>query len=514
MRTQRRWAAAVCVAFALGAGQPACAAEPEYRGKPASEWVDRLTSRDDAEREAAVNAIAADPAGAKPVLDEIVVHLGDPGIRRRLARRKALAALGRLAFASLQDGLLNPNASVRSASFNELLIFRVSPSDPICYLGDLARISGRTEAIRALVERLRDESPDVRRIAARELGHVRSTDAAAVVVPALRSVAINDPESKVRSMAILSLGLRLNWPTVRRPPEVTREIQLLRLLGDLHDHDETTVDQALIDSGRVRPTNPEPASAIANLLTSSSFSTRLLATTASIGFPLGVEPLPTNIGGIAHGEIPRPEVIECLVGLGVTAIPALLKAHHRETDDFLRRGLTEAIDKVTIGTDSMDEVRGLASDPRQYVRTWATQKLIELNDASPAAAAIWTRRLGDPDWTTRESAIVKLMDMGQVAVPALVEVTRDKNPLARRKAVFVITVIGQPSNDAIDALVRTLDDDDEQVRFWACVALGRVKNQQSRLVPLMTARQTDASERVRTAARNAFQQLVLVETGK
>ena len=42
---------------------------------------------------------------------------------------------------------------------------------------------------------------------------------------------------------------------------------------------------------------------------------------------------------------------------------------------------------------------------------------------------------------------------------------------------------------------------DETVRFWACVALGRVKDQQIRLAPLLTTRQTDSSEKVRGAAR-------------
>ena len=50
------------------------------------------------------------------------------------------------------------------------------------------------------------------------------------------------------------------------------------------------------------------------------------------------------------------------------------------------------------------------------------------------------------------------------------------------------------------------------VRFWACVALGRVKDQQIRLAPLLTTRQTDSSEKVRTAARNAFQQLTLTSS--
>ena len=142
------------------------------------------------------------------------------------------------------------------------------------------------------------------------------------------------------------------------------------------------------------------------------------------------------------------------------------------------------------------------------------EKLFNLGDVSPAPISVLAKQMASADRKVREKAALAMMDMGPPALPSLIEIAQNKDPLVRRKAVYVITVIGQPSVAAVDALVRALDDDDETVRFWACVSLGRVKDQRMRLAPLLTARQTDASEKVRGAARNAFQQLTLSDTDR
>jgi HEAT repeat protein len=142
------------------------------------------------------------------------------------------------------------------------------------------------------------------------------------------------------------------------------------------------------------------------------------------------------------------------------------------------------------------------------------EKLFDLGDASPAPISVLAKQMTSADRKLREKAALAMMDMGPPALPSLIEIAQNKDPLIRRKAIYVITVIGQPSDAAVNALIRALDDEDETVRFWACVSLGRVKDQRMRLAPLLTARQTDSSEKVRCAARNAFQQLTLSNTDR
>jgi hypothetical protein len=568
MREPTCWGVAllfVAVAIAVCAEQSAYAAEPEYRGKPAAQWLDSLTSHDDAVRESAIKAIAADPKSAKPVLDELVGHLGDRDILRRLCVRQALAAAGPAAVPSLLDGLLNPNPVVQRTSFSALLaagvpqlelaraLIRLLPklspeieqkvwfavadmgSDAAPAVIEASRYRGPKAAqiheqaiglllnlnpkagpvMHALMECLHDPSPALRRKAAEALRSVPASvpvsDAAAVAV-ALQKLAVHDAESQVRAAARVSLGFVLKRPETQRAAGSLPEIKFLRLLGDLHDRDLSTVRRAAFELANLGPAAAEAKPALAALLSHPDFATKSIAAAALAILSRNSDSLAIITEGIKEGQSLSTEVIELLVKCNAAAAPILLEAGHRETGEEQRKYLASALLRVTIRPEDTPLLRSLLTHEAPYVRAWAEQKLTDIRDRAPPTIAELARRMVDADERTRERAAIAMMDMGHAALPALIEVAQDKNPLARRKAVFVISVIGKPSNAAIDALVQALDDDDEQVRFWACIALGRVKDQPLRLAPLMIARQTDASERVRTAARNAFQQLTLSET--
>jgi HEAT repeat protein len=559
----RRVVVCAGLAVALQAGQPVCATDPQYQGKPAAKWIDLLTSQDDAERDSAARAIAADPKNARPVLDELVGQLGDRDILRRLIRRSALAAAGPAAVPSLLDGLRNPNAVVRRTSFSALQysgipqselatsLLRLLPEldaeieqkvlDAVRRIGTAAtpawieasRYRGPKAAhihdvaidflsrmeldnatvVQALVECLRDESSVTRRRAAQLLLSAMSTEAA-VVAPALRNVAINDPNSMVRAAARHSLGYSVVRSGSQPLPVSLNEIQLLRVLGDLHDSNPATIRQAVFEAASLGPAANEAKPALAALLSHSDFDMRSITAAALALVSGSSDSLAVIEDGVNENKVLKTEVIELLVKCGVESVPILLEANQHENDENGHKHLADAVGRIPIRPEDTGTLRSLLEHKAPFVRAWAAKKLLDLRDPTAATIGAWARRMTDPDQTIRERAALAMMDLGQPAVGALTDVARDKNPLVRRKAVFVITVIGKPSSIAVDALVRALEDDDDQVRFWACVALGRVRDQQLRLAPLMSARQTDASERVRGAARNAFLQLTLTEAAQ
>ena len=286
------------IALTLLVGQPACASEPEFQGKPVARWLDALTSHDDAEREAAVKAIAAEAQGAKPMLDEFVRELGTRDILRRLRVRQALAAAGRAAFPSLLAGLQSADAIVLNQSFSALRFSRVtSPelaaallhqfpkfnpaieqkvyfalqdlgSDAIPALletakdldpkksgvremafGFLCNLSPKTSPmVAAILSRLDDKSPAIRRKAAEALRTVPAADAS-MVAAMMRELAIHDPEAEVRVAARVWFGSMRKYSDFQLAAAAAEENRVLRLLGDLHDREPKTVRRAIYEVG-------------------------------------------------------------------------------------------------------------------------------------------------------------------------------------------------------------------------------------------------------------------------
>lgn len=79
------------------------------------------------------------------------------------------------------------------------------------------------------------------------------------------------------------------------------------------------------------------------------------------------------------------------------------------------------------------------------------------------------------DWNLEETAMDALARIGQPAVPELVKALSHSEPQVRRQAVEVIGRIGPTANEAVSALVDTLDSDaDEDVRKAAVRALGQI----------------------------------------
>ena len=102
-------------------------------------------------------------------------------------------------------------------------------------------------------------------------------------------------------------------------------------------------------------------------------------------------------------------------------------------------------------------------------------------------------------WTMREVTIDALGRIGAAAVPALVEVLADPNPVVRRRAAQALARIGPDARDAVPDLIVTLQDRNEEVRKSAARALGQIGPDARAAIPALMdelkAAPADAAER-------------------
>jgi HEAT repeat protein len=159
---------------------------------PAEGWisddVERLASSfDPSDRLRAIDI--ALQSSSDPVVATIVKALGDPAAQ---VRRRAAVELGKLgareAIPALDHAIEDPDESVRAAALEALSTMQIEDAP----LHEDAIIS-------AIVDALRDESPDVRRAAAAELLRRQSPDVVRMLGDALSSSTLREPALDVLS---------------------------------------------------------------------------------------------------------------------------------------------------------------------------------------------------------------------------------------------------------------------------------------------------------------------------
>jgi len=114
-------------------------------------------------------------------------------------------------------------------------------------------------------------------------------------------------------------------------------------------------------------------------------------------------------------------------------------------------------------------------DDHWQVRNAAAKSLGDLTavDAAPSLA----RALGDANATVRKTAGKALAGMGATVSPVVTGVLSDPNPLARERAVQVLTKTG--GEPVVQALTRVLNDRAARVRKSAAIGLGELNDPQA-----------------------------------
>jgi len=231
----------------------------------------------------------------------------------------------------------------------------------------------------------------------------------------------------------------------------------------------------------------------------------------NIGKP-AIEPLCQTF--IHHDEELRFSAVQALLSIDRTVSIEPLCKKLATAPVFIRRYLTETV--VQIGDDCIEPLLRAAPDlagsfdekreESQAIFENFVQILTRIGKKNPdilyqaiaagdkqklllaqalgrlqdeRAPTLLTRILGSKHSTVRHLALEALREMGEVAVPAIVDVLRGKSEIAKKGAIDLLVGIGGRAHRALFELIEV---DDPQVQLDSAIALGRM----GRVRPLIT----------------------------
>ena len=128
---------------------------------------------------------------------------------------------------------------------------------------------------------------------------------------------------------------------------------------------------------------------------------------------------------------------------------------------YLREVGAPAIPNLIVELDSQD----LA------VRANVVWLLGEIREPVEQIAPLLIRAFADSDQNVRTTALLSIISIGKSAVPFLIDVFESPNADVRQQAAFALGEIGQPINFIIPALIGNLDDKEWNVRRVSVRAL-------------------------------------------
>ncbi len=348
-----------------------------------------------------------------------------------------------------------------------------------------AQILGRLADRRAtwpLVERLHDRAEQLRLSAANALAELG--DAAAV--PALIGVVLRDPVAAVRAQAARALG------------ELGDERALPLLIASLGDPDYWMRFRALEAIEALAPTD---TSSIETALGDANPEVRRRAVLALDRMGRLEKPFEdlTSDDDLVSAEAERR-----LVAVGRAGLAERLVRHLEAAEPRMRIRIVRVLGQVGEPRHADALVAALKdSDPevvQEVVRALAT-----LAPASAVPALI--ERLSGPDRALRTAVAgaLRQFDSGALAthLARLSELAREPSDDIRVAAVIVVAAVREPS--ATGVLVAALSDNHGDARLEAAVALGIrarrvVGDATDEVIDALAVALTDASDRVRVAA--------------
>ena len=141
--------------------------------------------------------------------------------------------------------------------------------------------------------------------------------------------------------------------------------------------------------------------------------------------------------------------------MGSDAVPALIKALQ---DDNGKTRLSAASVLGEIGPEAVPALIDALQNGDESLRFSATLVLGDMGPAAKDAVPALVEALRDRDFFY--FAAKSLSDIGSDAVPALVDALRNDNVLLRRGAAGALLQLGVDAKDAIPALNKALQEDD------------------------------------------------------
>jgi HEAT repeat protein len=471
--------------------------------------IQALASTDSAIRVDAIHRIVQGPMNHE-ALSAITTCLSDSDSR---VRHEAITAIARLdpgiSLVPLLGALADPDESIRQLASESLAALEASPAAEAAWREAFASNmqSVRVRAVehidsgatpQMLLERLRmaldDQSAEVRSAASVSL--VTSTsEQFERALPLLRAHLDND-DPNVREGVLAALHDR-SVPADMVPV----------LVASLHSHFPEVRQYAIKTLASLNQPDSAAASALCMLLGDRVPKNRELASAALVRLgPLAVPALREALR--SHDREVRVEAIRTLSAVGINsadAVPDLIVL----LDDWSADVRAQAAKTLGgMGTDAQVALTTLAahfSDPDHSVRRQSLDAALKIGPRSFMAAPFLAALDSDDPETVQlaSSAIGRLGQLDESAVPALRRATNGRRADVRLFAIQSLASLGPKAKDAVPELRAALNDADARVREQALNALSQLGSG-SGTTGALAAALTTADTKLRDAAALAL----------
>lgn len=148
----------------------------------------------------------------------------------------------------------------------------------------------------------------------------------------------------------------------------------------------------------------------------------------------------------------------------------------------------------------VEELYDLESDPHEINNLAGDPKYAEVVERMRAAQSDWVRRTGDLGLIPEPIIAERVKQLGSEYT-----ILRQANARQYNNQLGEIAVAASSGPSALPLLMKSVEDGDSAIRYWAAVGIGNVgKQTASSAAPLMTGLLSDSSSAVRTAAARAL----------
>ncbi len=343
----------------------------------------------------------------------------------------------------------------------------------------LGKLNDR-EVIPELTKLLKDEFIEVRIAAIEAMRIIGITEDDTVTINSLIEIVQTTEDSDIKRAAIRVLGASSSESAVsilvaiargQNQPQ-TMKIIALEALGSLGAVAKTAIPH-LVEIIRTDPWN------------NGHYAAKALGNMGSEALPVVLELL--RVGGNIPYTIFEDSAVKILVNEGIAAILHQLKgprSYNRKVAIMALGKLSPEIantpeikaELVNALTDHLSSVREKAADALEQMGEAALPELIQL--------------LRGEDDRLLTPAIKLLTRLGAKAVPSLTLLLSDENAIARRMAAKILIGLEDDAAPAVDALIKALNDEDENVQAFAASALSKIKKERKRIITAMLAQLT------------------------
>jgi HEAT repeat protein len=344
------------------------------------------------------------------------------------------------------------------------------------------------DALTRHLQGLASRNREVRRAAAWHLG--AHGTAAKAAVPALGKVLRADPDAAVANQAALALA-QIGWPAVDALSEAVRK------------GSPAAKNQALLALGRMGPQARDALDLLRDVLREGKPAERVLAASALGEMGPAAEPAIADLCQAMRDPDKKlsQAAARSLFNLGANAVPGI---RDLLADELMEVRLTALQALAMLGPEArkaVPEVRQLLEDPEAPVRAWAAHTLSSMGPAARDAIPALLASMKDPDVKVQQATFLALLQIGgKEDGGGLAEALPKLNQEERWAMRGPLKQFGPALRDAVNPLIRDLQEPDEGKRLSAALALGTIGLEAREATPALQEALNDPSPLVRQSA--------------